>query len=438
MSELNDEKIPFEAMLNNSNMMYIFQSLRQVVLDHSETFGDDGSNHEKVKFIKPQLIITQLDERCEKTRPNAYLTNSVTAKELLEFLQLNRNYYDDVDLSFNENWREKTAAETKPMEFEDELEIMANQYDLEFWEYDDEFQSHELVYGVLVNRAEKRIVIGFRGSVTVKDFIVDLTSTSRVPEELDFAHDMGYVAPGDVIKIHRGFNDYLFGHGEKKDSKLSKFEDVLRDLEDVYKYKDDKYDYSEFKLYLTGHSLGGALASLLAVALAGHDFAKKYPAILPVTAITYASPRAGGRVFKEVHERLERDKKLRHIRISNQGDIIPVAPFLWSQTGLNIHVCNGAPAKIGYNVEYWSWTQIRLVSLARHSLESYLDHLNVNVATSREQKSFFASIVSFFANLHVKAPYTKVQTSQGPKLNQSTVLDKSIKQLYSEYAGFEV
>ena len=137
-------------------------------------------------------------------------------------------------------------------------------------------------------------------------------------------------------------------------------------------------------------------------------------------------------------KKLERDRKLRHIRISNQGDIIPVAPFFWSQTGLNIHVCNGAPAKIGYNVEYWSWTQIRLVSLARHSLESYLAHLNVNIATAAEQKSFLAAIIGFFTSLHVKAPYARVHASEEPKLNQSTVLDKSIKQLYSQFAGFEV
>ena len=134
-------------------MMYIFQSLRQVVLDHSvPPYGKDGSDHEKVTFNKPELIITQHDERCEKTRPNAYLTNSVTAKELVEFLKLNRHYYNDTDLTFNENWKEKTAAETKPMSFEDELEEMADKHDLEFWEYDDEFQSHELVYGVIVNR----------------------------------------------------------------------------------------------------------------------------------------------------------------------------------------------------------------------------------------------------------------------------------------------
>lgn len=409
----DDDNIPFNAMCHNASMMYTFATLRQVVNDHSVTFGDDGSGHERVTFVRPHLIVTQLDEQCMETRPNAYLKSSVTAAELLLFLQLNRNYYTEA-LAFNVDWKLKTAEQTKPFEFEDELEIMANKYDAEFWEYDDQFQNSELVYGVVVNRVEKRIVIGFRGSATIKDFVVDLTSTSRIPEELNFAHEMGIVAPGDQIKIHRGFNDYLFGHGQKNDNRCTKFEDVIRDLEDVYNFKDDKYDYSEYKLYLTGHSLGGALASLLAVALAGHEVTKKRPAVLPVTAITFASPRVGGRVFKYVHKELEKAKKLRHIRVSNQGDVIPVAPFFWGQTGINIHVCNNAIAKIGYEVEMWFFTQIRLVSLSRHSLDSYLKHL------------------------HVKAPNSKIRNAESVPVNKGLILDKSIKQLYAEVAGFDV
>ena len=96
--------------------------------------------------------------------------------------------------------------------------------------------------------------------------------------------------------------DYLFADGKKNDDRGTKFEDVLRDLEDVYSYKDDTYDYSTYKLFITGHSLGGALASLLTVALAGHEFAKTRPAILPVTCISYASPRAGCYSFKLLHK----------------------------------------------------------------------------------------------------------------------------------------
>lgn len=412
---LNDtEKIPFDSMCNNSALMYSFQSLREIVNNHSVTFGDTDTEHEKVTFVKPQLIVTQLDEKNMETRPNAYLKNSVTAAEMLEFLQLNRNYYNE-DLSFNEEWKLKTAADTAPLDFEDELEVMANKYDAEFWEYDDQFQDSELVYGVIVNRAEERIVIGFRGSATIKDFLVDATAFTRKPEELQFGSKMGYVPEDMKVSIHMGFNDYLFADGKKNDDRGTKFEDVLRDLEDVYSYKDDTYDYSTYKLFITGHSLGGALASLLTVALAGHEFAKTRPAILPVTCISYASPRAGCYSFKLLHKAMEKAKLIRHIRISNQHDVVPVGPFIYFyQTGVNIYVREKAPALIGYEVEQWCITQLRFWSLGRHSLSSYLAHL------------------------HYKAPNKARSGAAAVKVNKRIVLDKSVKDLYAEHAGFDV
>ena len=86
-----------------------------------------------------------------------------------------------------------------------------------------------------------------------------------------------------------------------KDKSRTKFEDVVRDLQDVYSYKDDHNDYSDYRLFITGHSLGGALATLTTVALAGCEIANSIPGIFPVTAITFASPRVGNRGFQNLH-----------------------------------------------------------------------------------------------------------------------------------------
>ena len=75
----------------------------------------------------------------------------------------------------------------------------------------------------------------------------------------------------------------------------------MKDLEDVYAFKNEDYDYSDYKLFITGHSLGGALASLTSVALAGSDLVTNIPAILPITVISYASPRCGNGGFKKLH-----------------------------------------------------------------------------------------------------------------------------------------
>ena len=93
--------------------------------------------------------------------------------------------------------------------------------------------------------------------------------------------------------------EYLFSQKSTGDG--TKFEDILKDLRDVYSYKKDGKDYSDYKLFITGHSLGGALSSLVSVALAGCDICETYPAMIPVTAITYASPRVGGKAFKKTH-----------------------------------------------------------------------------------------------------------------------------------------
>jgi hypothetical protein len=69
----------------------------------------------------------------------------------------------------------------------------------------------------------------------------------------------------------------------------------------VYAFQNEDYDYSDYKLFITGHSLGGALATLTTVALVGCDLATTIPAILPITTITFASPRVGNGGFKMLH-----------------------------------------------------------------------------------------------------------------------------------------
>ena len=118
---------------------------------------------------------------------------------------------------------------------------------------------------------------------------------------------------------------YLFGNTNNDEGK-SKFYQILATLKELYAYKDEEAgrDYSDYDLYVTGHSLGGALAQLLAFTLAGSkdsDFLPK-----PVTAISYASPQVGKSGYLRAFEKLEKDGKLRHIRVSNEGDVVPVAP----------------------------------------------------------------------------------------------------------------
>ena len=70
---------------------------------------------------------------------------------------------------------------------------------------------------------------------------------------------------------------------------------------------------------------------------------------------------------------------LRHIRVTNEGDMIPVIPPLYKQTGLNIHLYKNKPAYSGYDdKEGWAIAQMRFYSGKRHSLPSHYKHLHSN------------------------------------------------------------
>lgn len=81
----------------------------------------------------------------------------------------------------------------------------------------------------------------------------------------------------------------------------------------------------EVSVTVTGHSLGGALATICA-----YDLAKKinreYPGSrVPVTAFTFASPRVGNTKFKRD---FEQTPNLHQLRVVNRGDMVPKVPGL--------------------------------------------------------------------------------------------------------------
>jgi len=64
--------------------------------------------------------------------------------------------------------------------------------------FDDENSNSELVYSIGVNHLRKRILLTFRGTVTVKDFMVDADSYM-----CQFTNPMSET--GETIGIHHGF-----------------------------------------------------------------------------------------------------------------------------------------------------------------------------------------------------------------------------------------
>lgn len=77
-----------------------------------------------------------------------------------------------------------------------------------------------------------------------------------------------------------------------------------------------------WQVYSTGHSLGGALATLFALELSSSKLAKK--GHVQITMYNFGSPRVGNKRFADVYNKVVKDSW----RIVNHRDIIPTVPRL--------------------------------------------------------------------------------------------------------------
>lgn len=148
-------------------------------------------------------------------------------------------------------------------------------------------------------------------------------------------------------QIHGGFYDYLFVKEEKNRDKSTSQEIIEKVSELLQKHP-------TFDVYFTGHSLGAALSTLMAFRAALDTTIEK-----PIMNISFASPFVRDKAFLDSFQKLQEDGKLRHLRISNEDDIVPLMPFAsytgtrYYQTGINVRLYNKKPwRKFWYRIFY--------------------------------------------------------------------------------------
>ncbi|RLM64618.1 uncharacterized protein C2845_PM16G11180 [Panicum miliaceum] len=168
--------------------------------------------------------------------------------------------------------------------------------------------------------SRRRLVVAFRGTEQSrwKDLRTDLmlVPAGLNPERLggDFKQE---------VQVHSGF--------------LGAYDSVRNRIMALIKYavgyqdEEDAENIPRWHVYITGHSLGGALATLLALELSSSQMAKHHmPSFDPwngvifVTMYNFGSPRVGNRRFAEVYNAKVKDSW----RIVNHRDIIPTVPRL--------------------------------------------------------------------------------------------------------------
>jgi len=193
---------------------------------------------------------------------------------------------------------------------------------------DDNTQS-ELVYAVGVDNARRRVTVAFRGSVTNKDFAQDAQIwMEKIDNPL-----AGIKGQPKTIRIHHGFYEYMYYNTTSGETRAdgvtpkSKYERILDQAKVLLK------KYPDYRLYVAGHSLGAALASVFAF-MASTD--EEVPG--PVTCVSVASPFVGGVNFRKAFQYQEKEGRLRYLRIVNHGDIVTIMPFYAINLGSYKHV----------------------------------------------------------------------------------------------------
>lgn len=145
-------------------------------------------------------------------------------------------------------------------------------------------------------QSDKAIVVAFRGTISAVDWVSDL-----------IAQQTPYLPVKNCGFTHKGFTDIYMS---LRDQVLS----MLRTLP------------ADKPLFLTGHSLGGALSTLAAI-----DIAANRKGANPIV-YTYGAPRVGDPAFVRFYN----ERVGTHWRFQNESDIVPhLPPLIYQQPRTN-------------------------------------------------------------------------------------------------------
>lgn len=181
----------------------------------------------------------------------------------------------------------------------------------------DDRSSDEMVHSVVVNEIKKRVTVIFRGSVTQKDFIQDAKCAQHKMDNPVARLVDNKQHTTENIRVHTGFHEYLFQENEEG---VTRIDQVLGEA------KQQLEKHPGYRLYITGHSLGGALSTLFGFFAAAND---DMIALSngPIVIYSVASPYCGNWKFRMAFQELERQKRVQHLRIANAEDMVTLLPF---------------------------------------------------------------------------------------------------------------
>lgn len=192
------------------------------------------------------------------------------------------------------------------------------------------------MYAITVNKTQKKVTVIFRGTTSAADWKKNV----QIVQENVSNHVRSLVAEGQPqeIGVHKGFYNFLCRQRlDHRNGGPDTRYDFILDIVKRYLPKDD----NEWRLCVTGHSLGGALASLFGFYAATDDDIVRNGQ--PVEVYTYASPLVGDKRFRHAFCGLEKSNRILHARFCNDGDfgtflflVIPCIQHIYPMSTHNV------------------------------------------------------------------------------------------------------
>jgi len=210
--------------------------------------------------------------------------------------------------------------------------LMADSHARIVW-VNDWYPMKDLTYAISVDALQKRVMVVFRGAITTTDWKKALEFTFhkiRNPVKENFE------GKKRTLRVFAGLYTYLFRL--RKDTGTTKYDEIANM---VHKYGTSQIG-PDYKLIVTGHSLGGALTNFFAFYASTDD---RFTMNGPVKAIAFASPYMGGHSWADSIRHQERRKKLQLVQVRNSSDVIPRIPGnfaigrrgpLWRHVGIGV------------------------------------------------------------------------------------------------------
>ena len=175
--------------------------------------------------------------------------------------------------------------------------------------------SHDLNLYVVYDKKSNTIVVVFRGTASMASAKDDL-------KPLLHSHTTGDKNEKDGM-IHRGFGQQLNGSINR----------IINAMKYVYeKGQPPMSGAGELKIFVCGHSLGGANSELFCYYY--QKWIEKISTVIeapylnqPMTLVTWGAPRIGNMEFIKMYDEFLKNKKIILLRCTTDGDMIPTVPF---------------------------------------------------------------------------------------------------------------